>query len=135
MRYLSWIITVPLTLLVLSFAVSNRETVTLELWPLPFSLTAPLYLTVLLAVLVAFLAGGLVVWFSGYRHRRLARQRGAEIEELSAELKRLRERQAEHDAAAKRAQEEERRAAAEAAASAVARLEHQPVPPPRAGAA
>ena len=41
MRYLSWIITIPIALVIVSFAVSNRGPVDLALWPLPFEITVP----------------------------------------------------------------------------------------------
>lgn len=135
MRYISWILTIPLTLIVVSFALSNRQPVTLSLWPLPFELQAPLYLAVLVAVLLAFLTGGLVAWLSGHRHRRLARRRALELQALSAELQQLRDKQARMDEAARRQSEAARRHAAELASGRIAQLEHQANSSPRSGAA
>lgn len=75
MRYIAWIITIPFALLLLSFAISNREMVTLGLWPLPFRIDAPVYLVALLPLLFGVVIGGLVLWFgrfaTGLRMRRL----------------------------------------------------------------
>jgi len=49
-RYIAWIVTIPFALLLLSFAISNRELVTLGLWPLPFRIDAPVYLVALLII-------------------------------------------------------------------------------------
>lgn len=92
MRHLSWIITVPLLVIAVVFAVANRKTVAIDLWPLPVTLEPPFYLVVLVAVFVGFLAGGVVVWLSGGRRRRRARELRFRNEELERELAHLRRR-------------------------------------------
>ena len=79
------IILVCAVLLVL-FAVSNRETVSLALWPLPFLVEAPLYLLFLLSLLVGGLLGALATWLAGRRNRRELRQRRRRIDALEREL-------------------------------------------------
>ncbi len=91
MRYIRWIVTVPLGLVVILFAVSNRETVRLELDPLPFTVSSPLYLLVLVVALAGFVSGGLVAWISGRRWRRRARReahRAQLLERENADLRR-----------------------------------------------
>lgn len=44
------------------FAASNPQMATLALWPLPFTLDAPLYLAAFAPFLTGALIGGLVVW-------------------------------------------------------------------------
>lgn len=99
MRYLSWIVTLPIALAAVLFAISNRGGVTLSLWPLPFTLDAPLYLAALLALLAGFMAGGFVVWNSQRRHRRRARRESNRVLFLEREVK---EAQARATAAEKR---------------------------------
>lgn len=99
MRYLSWIVTLPIALVAVLFAISNRDGVTLSLWPLPFTLDAPLYLAALLALLAGFLAGGFVVWNAQRRHRRRARRESNRVLFLEREVK---EAQARAAAAEKR---------------------------------
>ena len=91
MRYLSWIITIPIALVIVSFAVSNRDPVDLALWPLPFEITVPLYVAVLTALVLGFLAGGLVAWGADRRYRVAARVRGRKASQLERELARERE--------------------------------------------
>ena len=91
MRYLSWIITIPIALVIVSFAVSNRDSVDLALWPLPFEITVPLYVAVLTALVLGFLAGGLVAWGADRRYRVAARVRGRKAAQLERELARERE--------------------------------------------
>ncbi len=105
MRFLIWIITVPIALVAVLFAISNRGIVTLSLWPLPFTLDAPLYLATLIALLVGFLAGGFVAWNAQRRHRRRARREGDRVAYLERELK---ETQARAAAAEKRLAEQSR---------------------------
>src|SRR5262249_51442902 len=93
--YIAWIVTVPFALLLLSFAISNREAVTLGLWPLPFRIDAPLYLVALLPLLLGVLIGGLVLWFArfatGLRMRRLETKLAATQKDLEG-LKSSRQR-------------------------------------------
>ena len=70
MKHLSWIITLPVTVLVLVFVLSNREPVQLDFWPLEMTMTAPLYLMLLLSVLFGFLlALGYGVQTDSHRRR------------------------------------------------------------------
>lgn len=94
MRYLSWIITLPLALIAVLFAVSNRELVTLSLWPLPFTMDAPLYLASLVALVVGFLGGGTIAWYAQRHVRKKARHSASRIKFLDAELKDVEDRAA-----------------------------------------
>lgn len=86
MRLVHWFITLPLAVVAVIFAVSNRDTVIVTFWPLPVTLAAPLYLVVLLAVLVGFLFGELVAWINAGRTRRALRENGRRIQALEREL-------------------------------------------------
>jgi lipopolysaccharide assembly protein A len=68
------------------FAVSNREIVALELWPLPFEMPVPLYLLFFLGLLVGFLIGAFAAWVGGRGDRRELRRRRRRIEALEREL-------------------------------------------------
>lgn len=86
MRLLSWIITIPLALVLISFAVSNRQEVVLRLWPLPFELQMPLFLAVLGALVLGFVAGGFVAWNADRPYRRTAKLQTKRVEHLDREL-------------------------------------------------
>lgn len=86
MKVVYWILTALVALVLVVFAISNREGVVVTFWPLPVVIGAPLYLVVLLALLVGFLVGELVAWVNGGRWRREARARGRRIEALEREL-------------------------------------------------
>jgi uncharacterized integral membrane protein len=87
-RYLSWIITLPIALVIVSYAVSNRGLVDLALWPLPFEITVPQYVATLVALVLGFLAGGFVAWNAGRKHRVAARVRGRKAAQLERDLAR-----------------------------------------------
>ncbi len=88
MRYLSWIISVPLALLVISFAISDRDMITLQLEPLPFAASMPVYLLGLGALVVGFVLGAGITGLGalGYRYRAhsLARRVAALEADLAA---------------------------------------------------
>lgn len=115
LRYVSWIVTVPLAAVVISFAVSNRDPAVLKLWPLPFELEMPVFLPVLGALVFGFVAGGFIAWWSGGRYRRLARRQNNKLRRLSAEADALKAREAEQSETETRKREADRLAAAEQA--------------------
>jgi lipopolysaccharide assembly protein A len=80
-----WFITLVVAALAAIFAVTNREIVTVSLWPFP-SVPMRLYLVVLVAMLAGFLIGEFVAWLYGGRVRRLARERARRIAALEREL-------------------------------------------------
>ncbi|WP_051431939.1 LapA family protein [Rhodovibrio salinarum] len=86
MKYLSWIITLPLIAVAVIFSVNHRQPVEIDLWPLPLAIEPPLFLVVLLAVFIGFLIGGSIDWWSQGRNRRTARWRRYRIEELEREV-------------------------------------------------
>lgn len=89
MKYISWIITIPILAIAIIFAVNHRQRTPIDLWPLPMEVAPPLYMLVLGAIFIGFLLGGTVVWWSQGRHRRRARERRYRIEQLEREVSRL----------------------------------------------
>ena len=90
-RILSWIVAAPIVILVVMFAVSNLDPITLRLRPFPDELTLPIWLLTLIQLFVGFLLGAIVTWI-GDRHRRrenrLLNRRTAELEQSLAEAER-----------------------------------------------
>ena len=86
-RILSWIVTAPITILVLLFSVSNLDRVTLHLRPLPDDITLPIWAMTLIELFIGFLLGAIVTWIGDFKRRREARQlarRGGELEKALA---------------------------------------------------
>ena len=86
MKVLRWIVFALAALVLILFAVSNRQSVTIALWPLPDRAELPLYLLVLGTLLIGFVVGELIAWTGGWRWRREARQSRDRIAALEQEL-------------------------------------------------
>ena len=86
LRRLAWLVSVPVVLIIISFAASNRAPVTLTLWPLPFSFDIPLYLTILPAFALGFVLGGSALWFSVLGRLWRGRRAQRKAEKLHAQL-------------------------------------------------
>ena len=86
MRAVYWAGVIVVAALVSLFAASNRETVSLGLWPLPYIAQAPLYLVVLVALFFGFATGAVAVWIKGRRRRRQLRDCRRHSEVLAREL-------------------------------------------------
>ncbi|MEM8916592.1 MAG: lipopolysaccharide assembly protein LapA domain-containing protein, partial [Pseudomonadota bacterium] len=66
MRALGWgLIGLPLMIVVVLFALSNREIVTLSIWPLALERQYPLFLVILATALAGFFIGAFIVWLLG----------------------------------------------------------------------
>src|SRR5258708_2737589 len=73
MRRLSYIVTLPLAIILVVFAIANRDLLVINFWPLPWTASLPAFLALFLALLIGFLAGAMAAWLSGRRTRRRAR--------------------------------------------------------------
>ena len=88
MRFFNTFIAVVVALLVVLFAVSNRQRVTVEIWPFPFQISLGLYAVILLAVLVGFIAGAIGAWMTGGKRRRAHRATRRHVKQLEESLAR-----------------------------------------------
>jgi uncharacterized integral membrane protein len=86
------LIGLPLLILLVLFALSNTAPVRLGLWPSDYTLQLPLSLTVLVAMAIAFLAGGVTVWVSELAQRRRARRAEQTVRLLEAQVQELKAR-------------------------------------------
>ena len=91
-RFLKLLIITPFAILLLVFAFANRHFVAVSLDPFAsvddsaYSLDAPLFILLILAMIVGVVMGGLAVWFGQGKHRRAARAGRADVEKLRADL-------------------------------------------------
>lgn len=93
-KILSALILLPVGLVVVVFAVINRQAVTLNFDPLSaeapvFSLSVPLYMVVFAALLLGILLGGMAAWLRQGRWRKAARRANAEVERLKSDTREL----------------------------------------------
>ena len=107
---------------------SSRDPAALSLWPLPFEVEMPVFLPVLGALLVGFIAGGVIAWWSGGRTRRLARRQRSRLKSLTSEVESLRTRDEASSDSATRKREAERLSAAAHASEVAAQREASPAP-------
>lgn len=126
LKLLSGLITLPIVLIIVLFAITNRQPVSYELWPLPSQVTTYGFLWVLVPLVLGVLIGGTAMWLSAGRWRKLARTRGLRLRAADEELRRLRDRQAKADEAATREAERARAEAAGRAAGEAAARERAP---------
>lgn len=83
MRFIKLVILVPVAVVLIVLSVANRHFVTLALNPFRpedqvLSLSLPLFVLVLLALIVGVVIGSLVTWFAQGRYRKQAREEAHE---------------------------------------------------------
>ena len=95
MRWLSWIVMLPLAAAVIVFSVSNRAVTQVDFWPFGYIVELPVFGIVLSSLLLGFMLGGFIAWLSHAKKRSEARAatRVAQSEAASTkrELTELRE--------------------------------------------
>lgn len=82
MNRLRWLITLPLAIVLVVFAVNNRHMAEVDLWPLGFVVVWPLFVYVFLGAGIGLLIGALFAWISGGAARKFARERRVRLREL-----------------------------------------------------
>jgi len=96
-RIVTALILVPLAIVVISFAVANRQSVVVSFDPFDQTHPAltralPLYLLMLTLLIGGVVVGGIAAWIRQGRWRRAARRADAQARELRAEVDRLKRR-------------------------------------------
>ena len=90
MRLLAWLVGLPLTAIVVLFAVSNRQPITIGFWPFSDGITAPAYVIGLVPLGIGVLLGagmaGIGTVRARFRHRGAVR-RGRDMERQMEELR------------------------------------------------
>ncbi len=101
-RLVGWFLLLPFAVILVLFALANRQTVHVGLDPfgrdpalLP-GFDVPLFAVIYAMLLIGVVLGGLAVWFSQGRHRRERRQYRREAERLGRELEGARRQQKPH---------------------------------------
>ena len=96
-RIVTALILLPLAIIVISFAVANRQSVVVSFDPLDQAHPAltralPLYLLMLVLLIGGVVVGGSAAWLRHGKWRRAARRADAQARELRAEVDRLKRR-------------------------------------------
>ncbi len=90
-KLVSALILVPLAIVLIAFAVANRESIIVSLDPFDqanpaLSIRLPLFVLILIVVIAAVIIGGIAAWLRQSKWRRAARQAQAQVRELRAQL-------------------------------------------------
>lgn len=107
MSYLTLIITIPLTLFVILFAVSNNADVTVGLWPFEKEYTVSTWVFGLAMLGGGFFLGALFVWILSQKTRFQCWKETRRAARLEKELEALNKKQAAAPAATAQATEEQ----------------------------
>ena len=89
------LILVPLAVIIIAFAIANRQIVTVSLDPFSAerpaaAVTLPLFALIIVILILGVLVGGVAAWLRQSKWRRTARRLEREARELRAELSLLR---------------------------------------------
>jgi uncharacterized integral membrane protein len=89
-----WVILVPLAILILMFAVANREIVTVSFDPFSTrtpaaAISIPLFVLIFVLVILGVIIGGVAAWLRQSGYRRAARRRDADVNMLRREIETL----------------------------------------------
>lgn len=89
-RIVTWLVALPVGIVVVALAVANRRAVTVALDPFrpddpALSVSLPLFLVALGALILGVLLGGGAVWFGQHKYRKAARAGRREAARLEAE--------------------------------------------------
>ena len=95
-KVISALILIPLAIILISFAVANRETVVVSLDPFDqahpaFSYALPLFALILALIIAGVILGGVAAWLRQGKWRRAARLAEREARTLRAELDQLKQ--------------------------------------------
>jgi len=90
MRLISWLFTLFVLFIALCFAVNNRQSATISLWPFGIEVVAPLYLLSLGTLFLGLLMGVLIGWVSHLPHRIEARRLRRDIADMRDRIEDLR---------------------------------------------
>src|SRR5262245_345953 len=96
-RIISMLIVLPLAIVIVVFAVANRQSVTVSFDPFSstnpaYAATLPLFMLVFVLIILGVLIGGAAVWIGQTGWRRTARKLDGEVRSLHQELVSVRRR-------------------------------------------
>jgi uncharacterized integral membrane protein len=102
-KVLTIVIVVPLAVVIVAFAVANRQVVTVSFDPFSsanpaYAATLPLFVLIFALVILGVIVGGIATWLRQASWRRTARALDADVRSLHQELEAMRRRAAEDEA-------------------------------------
>ncbi|MEK9965318.1 MAG: LapA family protein [Alphaproteobacteria bacterium] len=85
---LRWLITLPVAIVVVVFAVNNRGAAEVSLWPFDMIVAWPMFVFVFIGAGIGFLVGATVMWLSSAPARRKSRERAGRVRQLERDAAR-----------------------------------------------
>ena len=90
-KFVAALILVPLAIVIIAFAVANRQAVTVSFDPFSAgapaaSLSLPLFVLVIMLLIIGVVIGGMAAWLRHGRWRRVARRLERDLKGLNARL-------------------------------------------------
>jgi hypothetical protein len=90
-KFVTFVILIPLAIVIVMFAVANREIITVSFDPFDvahpaFAMKAPLFALIFALVGLGVLVGGVAAWLKQHKWRARARRAEAEARELRSRL-------------------------------------------------
>jgi uncharacterized integral membrane protein len=97
------VIVVPLAIVIIAFALANRQVVTVSFDPFSaaspaYAASLPLFVLIFVLVILGVIVGGIAAWLRQAAWRRTARRLDADVRALHQELEAMRRRAAEEEA-------------------------------------
>jgi uncharacterized integral membrane protein len=91
------VIVVPLAVIIVAFAVANRQDVTVSFDPFSaaspaYAATVPLFVLIFVLVILGVIVGGIAAWLRQSKWRRMARKLEGDVRALHQEIDALRQR-------------------------------------------
>lgn len=96
-KLLIWLVLVPLAVIILAFAMANRQMITISFDPFnaaqpAASITLPLFVLIFILVVLGVVIGGIAAWMRQSHYRRAARVLEGDVAGLRREVALLNER-------------------------------------------
>ncbi|WES29498.1 lipopolysaccharide assembly protein LapA domain-containing protein [Varunaivibrio sulfuroxidans] len=88
-KLISWIVLIPIGVVVVVFAIFNRAPVSFDLWPFAYRIDVPLFIAVFAGVLIGFILGVGVMMLALGRARRARRAQMYRAEDAEREARYL----------------------------------------------
>ena len=94
-RIISAVIVIPLLIVVVGFAVANRQAVTVSFDPFSsaepaYAVTLPLFVIIFVLLIIGVIIGGVAAWMRQSAWRRSARRLDAQVRDLHGEMDQMR---------------------------------------------
>ena len=86
MRFLTWLIAIPVALIIIAVSISNSTPAIIDLSPLPFIINVPIWAIAVGAVLFGIIVGGSIKWMLDHRRRVVSISRARKLQSAQKQI-------------------------------------------------